>query len=179
MQTLKEECLACKQCALHETRTNVVFGRGNEKARLLLIGEAPGAGEDLTAKPFVGASGKLLDRLLAEVGLSEQDYYVANILKCRPPQNRDPRPEEIALCTPFLERQIAKIDPKLIVCLGRIAAKRFIRADFRITEEHGQVFEQDGRRVMAVYHPAAILRDVRKKDGMLADFQKIRQLLEE
>ncbi|MBQ2252661.1 MAG: uracil-DNA glycosylase [Clostridia bacterium] len=179
MQTIRRECLSCQKCPLHKTRTNVVFGRGNEKASLLFVGEAPGANEDATGEPFVGAAGKLLDQYLEAVGLSRGEYYIANILKCRPPQNRDPNPEEIALCTPFLDRQIEAISPKLIVCLGRIAAMRLIREDFRITREHGQVFEKDGRRLLAVYHPAALLRDPRKKEEMFLDFLKIKKLLEE
>ncbi len=178
MDELKKECLACTKCALHQTRNHVVFGRGNERASLLFVGEAPGAKEDETGEPFVGAAGKLLDSYLEAVGLSKDDYYIANILKCRPPQNRDPNPEEIALCTPFLDRQIERIRPKLIVCLGRIAAMRLIREDFRITREHGIVFEKDGRRYLAVYHPAALLRDPRKKEEMYLDFKKIKQLLE-
>ena len=175
---LKTRCEACTGCPLHSTRTNLVFGRGNEKASLLFVGEAPGAKEDATGEPFVGAAGKLLDLYLEAVDLTRDDYYIANILKCRPPQNRDPSPEEIRACTPFLEEQIERIRPKLIVCLGRIAAMRLIREDFRITEEHGRVFEKDGRRYLAVFHPAALLRDPRKKEAMLQDFKEIRKLLE-
>ena len=178
LDTIRRECLSCTNCELSKTRTNVVFGRGNEKARLLFVGEAPGANEDATGMPFVGAAGKLLDAYLTAVGLGADDYYIANILKCRPPQNRDPNPEEIAACTPFLFRQIGDIDPKLIVCLGRIAAMRLIKEDFRITKEHGTVFEKDGKNYMAVYHPAALLRDPHKKEDMLLDFKKIRQLLD-
>lgn len=178
MDKIREECLRCRKCELHKTRTNVVFGRGNPKASLLFVGEAPGANEDACGEPFVGAAGRLLDDYLTAVGLNREEYYIANILKCRPPQNRDPNPEEIALCTPFLDAQIEAIRPKLIVCLGRIAAMRLIREDFRITREHGLVFEENGRRYMAVYHPAALLRDPHKKEDMLVDFKKIRKLLE-
>lgn len=177
MKKLREQCENCRKCPLHKTRTNVVFGRGNESAKLLFVGEAPGAREDAAGLPFVGASGKLLDAVLGEVGLTENDYYVANILKCRPPENRDPKPEEIALCTPYLERQIELLSPHLIVCLGRIAAMRLIDAKFQITKSHGEVFEKNGRHYVAVFHPAAILRDPRKKEAFLSDFKKISQIL--
>ncbi len=157
----------------------MVFGRGNESADLLFVGEAPGAKEDESGLPFVGAAGKLLDTFLLSVGLGKDDYYIANILKCRPPFNRDPNPQEIAACTPYLDRQIESIDPKLIVCLGRIAAMRLIKEDFRITKEHGVVFDRGGRKIMAVYHPAALLRDPHKKEDMYLDMKKIRQILEE
>ncbi|MBR6530309.1 MAG: uracil-DNA glycosylase [Clostridia bacterium] len=179
MEKIRKECETCTLCPLHLSRTNVVFGRGNERAKLLFVGEAPGAKEDLAGKPFVGASGKLLEATLREVGIGEDEYYIANILKCRPPENRDPRPEEVFACTPYLERQIAKMRPSLVVCLGRIAAAHLIKKDFRITAEHGEVFEKDGQKILAVFHPAAILRDVRKKGEFLADFEKIRQILAE
>ncbi len=179
MQDVLKECLSCEKCALCATRTNVVFGRGNEKAPLLFVGEAPGAREDECGLPFVGAAGKLLDRALSESGISPEEYYVANILKCRPPENRDPSPSEIAACLPYLERQIEAINPKFIVCLGRISAMRLIKKEFRITAEHGEIFERDGRRILAVFHPAAILRDMRKKDEWLRDFKTIRKLLED
>ena len=156
----------------------MVFGRGNEKAKLLFVGEAPGANEDLTGKPFVGAAGKLLDTYLAAVGIGEDAYYIANIWKCRPPHNRDPLPEEEDACKPYLDEQIRAIDPKLIVCLGRIAAMRLIKPDFAITREHGRVFTVSARKLLAVFHPAALLRDPRKKEAMLLDFKEIARLLE-
>lgn len=178
LEQIRLQCELCKKCALHKTRTKPVFGRGNEHAKLLFVGEAPGANEDLTGLPFVGAAGKLLDTYLAAVGLDENDYYIANILKCRPPKNRDPLPEEEDACKPYLDAQIKEIDPKLIVCLGRIAAMRLIKPDFQITREHGQVFEIDGRKILAVFHPAALLRDPRKKEVMLLDFKTIAKMLE-
>ena len=162
MQDLLRECRLCEKCTLAATRTNVVFGRGNEKARLLFVGEAPGAKEDESGLPFVGAAGKLLEKTLFETGFAEEDYYIANIVKCRPPENRDPTPAEVLACLPYLERQIEKMDPKFIVCLGRISAMRLIKKDFRITREHGEVFCRRGRNILAVLHPAAILRDPRK-----------------
>lgn len=175
LSELKSQCESCTRCALCKTRTHIVFGRGNEKARLMFIGEAPGAKEDETGQPFVGAAGKLLDAYLGAVGISPTDYYITNILKCRPPQNRDPLPEEEEACKPFLEAQIERIQPKLVVCLGRIAAMRLIKAEFKITAEHGIWFDKPGYRSMAVYHPAALLRDPRKKEEMLSDFHKIEQ----
>lgn len=179
MQDILNEALHCEKCALCRERKNVVFGRGNERAKLVFVGEAPGAKEDESGLPFVGAAGKLLDRALSEVGILPEEYYVANIVKCRPPENRDPTSAEALACLPYLERQIEKIDPEYVVCLGRIAAMRLIRKDFRITSEHGKVFLRGKRRILAVLHPAAILRDVRKKEEWLLDFQKIRRLLEE
>lgn len=178
MEQLKQECNACRKCPLHKTRTNVVFGRGNEHARLLFVGEAPGAKEDEQGAPFVGASGKLLEKVLSQVGFCADDYYIANILKCRPPENRDPSKEEIALCTPYLQRQIAHLSPCLVVCLGRIAASHLISRDFRITSSHGKVFEKDGVSYTAVYHPAAVLRDPRKRADFVCDLADIYKCLE-
>lgn len=170
---LREICLSCHGCALADTRTNVVFGKGNPDADILFIGEAPGEKEDLSGQPFVGAAGKLLDKYLNFIELGLDDVYIANILKCRPPKNRDPLPEEQNACIGFLREQLKIIEPKAIICLGRIAAMRVIKPDFRITAEHGQWFEKGGYSIMAVYHPAALLRDPRKKTDMLNDFKEI------
>ena len=177
LDALAKTCAACEKCALYQTRTNVVFGRGSENASLLFIGEAPGENEDKTGLPFVGAAGKLLDRYLAYAEIGEDDYYIANILKCRPPHNRDPLPAEEEACIPYLREQLAILQPKIIVCLGRISAMRIISPDFRITKQHGQWFENGGVKIMAVYHPAALLRDPRKKEEMLLDFKKIREAM--
>ncbi len=177
LDALAKTCAACEKCALCQTRTNVVFGRGSENASLLFIGEAPGENEDKTGLPFVGAAGKLLDRYLAYAEIGEDDYYIANILKCRPPHNRDPLPAEEEACIPYLREQLAILQPKIIVCLGRISAMRIISPDFRITKQHGQWFENGGVKIMAVYHPAALLRDPRKKEEMLLDFKKIREAM--
>ena len=177
LENLKNECTLCTACELHKTRTNTVFGRGSYNASLLFIGEAPGEKEDLSGQAFVGASGKLLDKFLAEAGISDDSYFIANIIKCRPPKNRDPKKEEEDKCIAFLERQIELINPKVIVCLGRISAKRIIKKDFSITHEHGKWFEKDGRKITAVYHPAAILRDARKKDEEAQDFKKIAEMI--
>lgn len=179
LEKIKSSCLTCHACPLHETRTNIVFGRGSADADILFIGEAPGEKEDLSGEPFVGAAGKLLDKVLVEVGLNEESYYIANILKCRPPHNRDPKPEEEDACIGFLREQLAVIKPKIIVCLGRISAKRVIKEDFKITDEHGKIFKKGSFLITAVFHPAAILRDPRRKDQFTQDFQKIASLIKE
>lgn len=171
------DCTSCTACALSETRTNCVFGKGNKKASVLFVGEAPGENEDKTGMPFVGRAGKLLDEYFDAVGIDKNDIYIANILKCRPPKNRDPLPSEEDACIDFLNRQIALIKPKLIVCLGRISAKRLISKSFKITTEHGAWFDFDGVPITAVYHPSLLLRDPRKKDEMLADMKMISERL--
>ena len=169
-EALDAACHACQACPLHETRTNVVFGVGSHQAEILFIGEGPGEREDLTGEPFVGPAGKLLDEYLNAVGISREEVYIANILKCRPPRNRDPKPEEEEACLPWLRRQTALLRPKIIVCLGRIAAKRIIDPDFRITKEHGTWFEKGAYRMIATYHPSALLRDPSKREEAYEDF---------
>lgn len=173
LEALRAECAACRKCPLGDTRTNSVFGTGNENARLMFVGEAPGEKEDLSGIPFVGAAGKLLDRFLEAVDIPREDVYIANILKCRPPKNRDPLPAEEDACIEYLNRQIDIINPEVIVCLGRISAMRLIKPDFKITKEHGIWFERQGKRICAVYHPSALLRDPRKKEDMLLDMKMI------
>ena len=175
LSALAEQIGNCEKCGLCKTRTNVVFGRGGDEAKILFVGEAPGENEDLQGKPFVGAAGQLLDRYLAYAGIPEEDIYIANILKCRPPRNRDPLPEEEDACLPYLREQVKILKPRIIVCLGRISAMRILSPDFRITRQHGQWFENGGVKIMAVYHPAALLRDPAKKEEMLLDFKKIRE----
>ncbi len=178
LNALRERCAECRACPLGETRTQSVFGVGNPRARLMFVGEAPGGEEDKTGIPFVGAAGKLLDRYLYAVGIDRDSVYIANILKCRPPHNRDPLPVEEDACIGYLREQVRVISPAMIVCLGRIAAMRLIRPDFRITREHG-VFVQRGRFSMtAVYHPAALLRDASKREDMLLDMEHIREKLD-
>lgn len=173
LEELREKCLACKKCGLWETRTNVVFGAGNSHAEVLFIGEGPGEQEDLRGEPFVGRAGKLLDDMLAMIELDRSKVFIANMVKCRPPKNRDPLELEQQACSGWLKEQIALIDPKIIICLGRISAMKYIREDFKITREHGQWFEVDGRRVMALYHPAALLRDPRKRPETFVDLKTI------
>ena len=174
-EALREECNGCAGCTLCETRHNLVFGDGNTGAEVMLIGEGPGEQEDLQGIPFVGPAGKLLDDMLEMIDLDRQKVYIANIVKCRPPRNRDPLNVEQEACRPWLDRQIALVNPRIIVCLGRIAAMALIREDFRITREHGQWFDRDGRRLMATYHPSALLRDVDKRPEAFMDLRALRK----
>ena len=176
---LQKKCAECEKCELCKTRTNCVFGTGNRNADLLFVGEAPGEQEDLSGIPFVGRAGQLLDKFLYAVDINREDVYIANILKCRPPKNRDPLPEEEDACIDYLRQQVALINPKVIVCLGRISAMRLIKPDFKITKEHGQWFKKGNYLMTAVYHPAALLRDPRKKEDMLEDMKKIKEKLSE
>ena len=179
-ETLKAACAECRGCPLWETRTNLVFGAGNEKAEILLVGEGPGENEDLTGKPFVGRGGKLLGDMLSLVDLyREKNFYIANIVKCRPPKNRDPLPTEREACIGWLRQQIELVKPRIIVCLGRIAAAVLIKEDFKITKEHGMVFEKDGIRYMALYHPAALLRDPGRKPETFVDLKNLQKLIKE
>ena len=172
--SLEQECQSCTRCSLCRTRTNVVFGVGNPNADIMFIGEGPGEQEDLKGEPFVGPAGKLLDDMLSIIDLDRTNVYIANIVKCRPPGNRDPQPEEQQACVEYLYRQMALVKPKIIVCLGRIAATRLIRPDFRITREHGTWTEANGVLFTAVYHPSALLRDVTKRPETFDDLLSIR-----
>lgn len=176
---LEEKCRSCTLCSLYKTKTNTVFGCGNRSADLMFIGEAPGEREDATGIPFVGAAGQLFDKYLAAVGLRRDEVYIANILKCRPPHNRDPLPEEGDACICYLREQVRLIRPKIIVCLGRIAAFRLIKPDFKITKEHGIMLKKGAFVITAVYHPAALLRDASKKEDMYRDMKKIKEFLDE
>ena len=178
-EILRSECENCKACELHTTRTNCVFGTGNVNADLLFVGEAPGDNEDKTGIPFVGRAGQLLDQYLYAVDIPRDSVYIANILKCRPPKNRDPLPAEEDACMDFLRRQVKLIRPKIIVCLGRIAAMRLIRPDYKITKEHGEWVEKGNFLITAVYHPALLLRDPRRKEEMLVDMKKIKEKLDQ
>ena len=174
---LKNECAGCQSCELCRTRTNLVFGVGNEQAEVMFIGEGPGEQEDLQGEPFVGPAGKLLDDMLRMIDLDRSKVYIANMVKCRPPRNRDPQPEEQDACAPWLRRQIALIDPKIVVCLGRIAATGMIDPEFRITRQHGQWFDRDGRRWMATFHPSALLRDPSKRPEAFMDLRNLRDMI--
>jgi DNA polymerase len=175
---LYDACCNCQACELGKTRTNCVFGTGNREADILFVGEAPGEQEDLSGTPFVGRAGQLLDKYLYAVDINREDVYIANILKCRPPKNRDPLPAEEDACIGYLREQVRLIKPKIIVCLGRIAAMRLIKPDFKISKEHGVWFEKGNFVMTAVYHPAALLRDPRRKEEMLADMQEIKRKLD-
>ena len=180
LDELRTECLNCKKCGLCETRTNVVFGIGNPNAKVLFIGEGPGENEDLKGEPFVGRGGMLLDKMLSVVDLSrDKNIYIANMVKCRPPQNRDPSEDEVAACRQWLQEQIRLIDPKIIVCLGRVSAIRFIDPNFKVTKEHGQFIEKDGRLVMGTFHPAAILRNPNQKPAAMEDFFALQEKIKE
>jgi len=161
---------ACTACGLHKARTQTVFGVGDEDADWMLIGEAPGAEEDRLGEPFVGQAGKLLDNMLAAIGLSRgENVYIANVLKCRPPGNRNPEPEEVAKCTPFLKRQIALIQPKLIIAMGRFAAQTLLASDASIASLRGRVFNYEGVPLIVTYHPAYLLRSLPDKSKAWAD----------
>lgn len=178
-KSLNDECLQCKRCVLNETRTNVVFGVGNYKTEVMFIGEGPGEQEDLQGEPFVGRAGKLLDDMLAIIGLNRKNIYIANMVKCRPPNNRDPHPSEQEACNEWLSRQIALIDPKIIVCLGRIAAMKFIRDTFKITQEHGTWHKYGNADIMALYHPAALLRDPNRRPDTFLDLKALESRIKE
>ena len=178
-ESLRRECLACRGCALAETRTNVVFGDGATDAKILLVGEGPGQHEDEQGVPFVGKAGMLLDDMLEIIGLDRTKVYIANIVKCRPPGNRDPLNVEQDACIGFLRRQTALLRPRLLICLGRIAAKAIIDQNFRITSQHGQWFQRGGVQMTAIYHPAALLRDVSKRPDTFEDLKNIQAKIRE
>ena len=179
-EALEKTCHSCTGCGLCETRHNVVFGVGKRDTEVLFVGEGPGEQEDLQGEPFVGPAGKLLDDMLSILDLDRTNCYIANIVKCRPPRNRDPLETEQEACIGYLRNQVALIKPKIIVCLGRIAAKKLIDPDFRITRQHGQWFRRGDFWMMATFHPSALLRDVSKRpeafDDLMALRQKIREL---
>ena len=177
---LKSACGSCTRCGLCEARRNVVFGVGNEKADVMFVGEGPGEQEDIQGEPFVGPAGKLLDDMLSIIDLDRHsNIYIANIVKCRPPRNRDPMETEQDACIGYLENQIALVQPKIIVCLGRISAKRLIDEDYRITRQHGQWVQKNGIWMTAIYHPSALLRDVSKRPETFDDLISIRSKIRE
>lgn len=180
LEKIKSECMNCNKCGLCVDRTNVVFGVGNPNAEVVFIGEGPGENEDKQGEPFVGRAGKLLDLMLDAVDLSrEKNIYIANMVKCRPPKNRDPLPEEQDACMNWLRAQIKVIKPKIIVCVGRIAGMKLINPDMKITVDHGKFIEKNGTIMMATLHPAALLRDPRKKPDAFEDFLKLRDKINE
>ena len=177
-ETLRSSCLACTRCELCKTRTNVVFGQGVEDAEVLFVGEGPGQNEDEQGLPFVGRSGQLLDKYLFAIDLDRsKNCYIANIVKCRPPQNRDPLPAESEACMPWLREQFRLLHPKIVVCLGRVAAQRMIRQDFSVTREHGQIIEKGCILFMGTFHPAALLRQPQNKPEAFADFTVLRDTI--
>lgn len=178
-QILESKCNNCYQCGLCQTRSNVVFGVGRKDADIVFVGEGPGEQEDRQGEPFVGPAGKLLDDMLSIIDLNRKNCYICNIVKCRPPFNRDPSDEEQDACLPYLINQLKLIQPKVIVCLGRVAAKRLINPDYKITREHGSWFCQDGVWITSIYHPSALLRDVSKRPETFDDLLSIRKKLKE
>lgn len=173
-QELEQKCSHCTSCELCNGRHNVVFGVGNRNADIMLIGEGPGEQEDLQGEPFVGPAGKLLDDMLSIIDLDRTKVYIANIVKCRPPHNRDPQENEEQACMGYLRKQIQLIQPKMIICLGRIAARQIIYPEYRITREHGQWINRDGLWYTAIYHPSALLRDLSKRPETFVDLLFIR-----
>jgi len=176
---LENACLKCTKCGLCAGRHNVVFGVGNRNAEILFVGEGPGEQEDLQGEPFVGPAGKLLDDMLSIIDLDRSKIYVANIVKCRPPHNRDPQEDEQDACIGYLRRQVELIQPKIIVCLGRIAARRIIDPEYRITRERGTWACKNGIWMTAIYHPSALLRDLSKRPETFEDLLEIRSKLHE
>lgn len=176
---LEETCLNCTRCGLCETRNHVVFGVGPKNADVMFVGEGPGEQEDLKGEPFVGAAGMLLDDMLSIIDLNRENCYIANIVKCRPPRNRDPLETEQDACIGYLRNQVALIRPRIIVCLGRVAAKRLIDPEYRITREHGTWVQKGGIWMSAIYHPSALLRDVSKRPETFDDLISLRDKIRE
>ena len=176
---LEKTCLNCTRCGLCETRNHVVFGVGPKDADVMFVGEGPGEQEDLKGEPFVGAAGMLLDDMLSIIDLNRENCYIANIVKCRPPRNRDPLETEQDACIGYLRNQVALIRPRIIVCLGRVAAKRLIDPEYRITREHGTWVQKGGICMSAIYHPSALLRDVSKRPETFDDLISLREKIRE
>jgi len=174
---VRKELGDCRRCKLHRTRKTIVFGEGNEKASLMFIGEGPGYDEDVQGRPFVGKAGQLLTKIIESINLSREEVYIANVIKCRPPQNRNPQPDEIESCNPFLMKQIRVIQPKIICALGTFSAQTLLKTDTKITALRGKLFELDGIKVIPTYHPAFLLRNPERKREVWADMKKIAEWL--
>jgi DNA polymerase len=179
LEELNDYCQNCQNCALGRGRTNLVFGDGNPHSPLMFVGEGPGQQEDEMGIPFVGRAGQLLDDMLSLIDLDRSKYYICNIVKCRPPENRDPLPEEQTACMPYLRQQVKLIRPKIIVCLGRIAAMKLIREDFKISREHGQWVQKGQFQMMALYHPAALLRNPNNRPDTFLDLKGLQKKIKE
>jgi len=175
---LQQHCLGCTRCGLSQTRNNVVFGVGPTDSPIMFVGEGPGHQEDLQGEPFVGAAGQLLDEMLSIIDLGRHNCYITNIVKCRPPQNRDPLPEERDACLPYLRGQFKLMRPKILICLGRIAASTLIHEEYKITKEHGQWVERSGLHMTAIYHPSALLRDPARRPEAFRDLIAIREKIQ-
>ncbi len=179
LDELKSIVERCRRCPLYRTRTNTVFGEGNPKAKLMFIGEGPGFHEDKMGRPFVGRAGQLLDKMIGAIGLKREEVYITNIVKCRPPNNRNPYENESKICIEFLRWQVKIIQPDIIVCLGAVSARNIIDENFRITKERGIWYQRGKFNIMATYHPAALLRDESKKKDAWEDFKSIKKKYEE
>ncbi len=177
LEEVRKELGDCKRCKLHRTRRTIVFGEGNKKATLMLVGEGPGYDEDVQGRPFVGKAGQLLTKILQSINLPREEVYIANIIKCRPPQNRNPEPDEIQSCHPFLMKQIGVIQPKVICALGTFSAQTLLQTDTKITALRGKLFDLEGIKVIPTYHPAFLLRNPDKKREVWEDMKKIAELL--
>ena len=177
---LKSNCLKCVKCSLHKNRTQVVFGEGNKNSKILFVGEGPGVNEDIEGRPFVGRSGELLDSMLKDIGLSrDKDIYISNIVKCRPPDNRDPLPEEQEMCIQWLRNQFYLMKPKIIVALGRIASLKIVDINIKITKDHGIFKKKNNVWMIPMFHPAAILRNMKNKIYMQKDFLNLKNKIQE
>jgi uracil-DNA glycosylase family 4 len=177
LESIREEIGDCQRCKLARTRTNIVFGSGNPNAELVFVGEAPGSDEDQQGLPFVGRAGQLLTKIIESINLKREDVYICNVLKCRPPGNRNPDPEEVAMCNPFMKRQLAAIKPKIVCCLGTFAAQTVLQTVAPISKLRGKFFDMDGLRVIATFHPAYLLRSPEKKREVWEDMKQIRDEL--
>jgi len=179
LEEVRKELGDCRRCKLHKTRRTLVFGEGNSKARLMFVGEGPGYDEDVQGRPFVGRAGQLLTKIIESIGLRREDVYIANILKCRPPQNRNPEPDEIEACHPFVLRQVDAIRPRIICALGTFAAQTLLKTNQKITALRGRVFDLGGIKVVPTYHPAFLLRSPERKRDVWQDMKRILELLKE
>jgi uracil-DNA glycosylase family 4 len=177
LEEVRKELGDCKRCKLHRTRRTIVFGEGNERATLMFIGEGPGYDEDVQGRPFVGKAGQLLTKIIESINLSREEVYIANIVKCRPPQNRNPEPDEIEICNPFLMKQIRVIQPKIICALGTFAAQTLLKTDTKISALRGKSFDLEGSKVIPTYHPAFLLRNPERKREVWEDMKKIAELI--
>ena len=174
LDDIRAEIGDCQRCKLAPTRTHIVFGSGNPHAELVFVGEAPGYDEDQQGLPFVGRAGQLLTKIIESIDLKREDVYICNVLKCRPPENRNPEPDEVASCNPFLRKQLAAIRPKIVCCLGTFAAQTVLQTAAPISRLRGKFFDLDGMRVIATFHPAYLLRSPEKKREVWEDMKQIR-----
>jgi uracil-DNA glycosylase len=174
LESVRAEIGDCQRCKLAPKRTNIVFGSGNPSAELVFVGEAPGYDEDQQGLPFVGRAGQLLTKIIESINLKREDVYICNVLKCRPPENRNPEPDEVAACNPFLKKQLAAIRPKIVCCLGTFAAQTVMQTAAPISRLRGKFFDLDGMRVIATFHPAYLLRSPEKKREVWEDMKQIR-----